>query len=224
MSAITDWFIDKYESVSTTAKSWADSATSTTSEYYEGAKSYVAEKTDEGIAAVDDKIGEAQWAVYNLTQQQANVDLLIANATDGAQKDAMIKKRDESRSMFSQYVAPLVNKLWNEGNSFMAAGYDDVNKYGNFAGLSHHPVMGMGILPIVAVAGATAVVATAAAVIYWANKAYELESAIANDPTLTAIQKATLVSKTGITGAIKSSVPLIIGIVAIVGFITFRKK
>ena len=225
-----DTFIDKVSSVADSAKSWASSVIDTGSTYYEEAASYVAQKSDSAQESIIEKYNEAQWAVYNLKNEQAVVDAMISIMPEGAEKESVVKKRDEARGIFDQYVAPLINEVINRYDSFDAVDFNTDSKYSNFAGLGASEIGrfggSFGLLPVAAVAVGTGVVAASMALIYWCNKAYELESAIANDPSLTAFQKAALVSQTGIQGALKSAtVPLLIaGAIAGFYFLRGRKK
>lgn len=213
-------FIQKVSGVASSAKSFADSVIDSASSWTKDATTYVTQKYDDAKEAVTDKMTEAQWEVFNLETKKAEVDFLISNMEDIPQKADIKKQRDESRSLFMDKVAPLINKLLDEHKKFEAVDFNGENKYSNFAG--NRPVhinnrLGyMSALPVVPVVAGVSVVAVCSALIYWCKKAYALEEAIASDPTLTAHQKAQLISQTGIQGAIRSAVPaLLIGVVGL---------
>lgn len=203
-----DTFIEKVSSVADSAKEWAASVVDTGSSYYEQASSYVSEKTTDTKEAVLEKYTEAQWAVFNLENQQAIVDTMISMMPEGEEKEKFKTKRSEARGIFDSYVAPLINQVINSYDKFDAIDFNNDSKYSNYAGL--------GLLPVAAVAVGTGVVAASMALIYWCNKAYELESAIANDPSLTAYQKAAIISQTGIQGALKSAtIPIVATVIGV---------
>lgn len=218
-----DTMMDKISSVSSTAKSWANDIVGVGSSWYKEAETYVTTNYNDGKAAVEDKIAEAQWEAFNLATKKAEVDALLQNMIDGPEKEALLKKQSESRSFFSSNVAPLINKVLDEKEAFDKIDFNQANKYSNFAGVVDNQGAGnhgrMGFLPVVPVAAGAAVVAASAALIYWCKKAYALEEAIANDPNLTAMQKAQLISQTGIQGAIKSA--SFLGVLALVGGVAY---
>lgn len=200
--------VQTYRSVTGTAQTWAENVVKVGGQYYEDAKVYVSQKKD----AVDEKYTEAAVSVWELENNQKIADDLINMLPSGADKVRLQIKRDESRTFFNSYVAPLINKLMNEKKAYERVSFQQIN-YSNFAAV-----------PVVAVAGATAVVAASSAIIYYAKKNTEMELAIINDPSLSAFQKTQLLSNRGLVPALKVGTPIILVGGAIAAYFYFKGK
>lgn len=162
------------ENVTSSAKEFANSITDTASQWYTQAKI----KVQENIDSVEAKYEEAKMALFELETNQKLVDKFLAMLPNGPDKERLLKERDEARSFFSTYVAPLVNKLIVSKNDYNRVLMDNSNKYQSFAAL-----------PVGIIAGGAAVVAASTALIYYAYQSNALEQKILDDPSLTQFQK-----------------------------------
>lgn len=183
-----------------------DSAKAQTESWYDSAQSIVAS----GEQAVMDKINEAQDSVQKAVNKAQEVKKLIDMLPEGEAKEELRAKFAESEGFFNSYVLP----AWE--------------KFADLAGLSSLPPQPttMGLVPIVAIAGAASVVAAALTVIYVANRDYDLKEEIMKDPRLKTAQDLSSALEAGsvglgnIFGNLKY-VTLAIGI-GVIGYLAYR--
>lgn len=205
--SLTEWSLPTFSEFLNKSKEVVSSVKQSSSEFYQaGVAAY-----NEGTSAIESKVEEAKYALWELLTLQAELDAKIASMDEGADKAELAKKRDEARSFFSENVAPLAAQLALDQANYENITYSDELAYSNFAGVSYS----MGLLPLAPIAVSAGMVAVSAAVIYWCNQAYALENAILNDPSLKPGEKYALAlkaSESGIVGSlVKLKLPLILG-------------
>lgn len=216
--ALTPWTLPSFADMLNKASSVVDEVMQTSSEFVQVGKNLY----NEGASAVESKVEEAKYALWELTTAQAELDAKLDSMDAGPEKDALKAKRDSSRSFFADKVAPLAQKLGSDQQKYEAIMVDDVNKYSNFAGHT------LGILPVVPVALGVGMAAVSAGIIYWAHEAYALERAILDDPNLKPGEKYKLALKAGENGILGSFTqmkwPLVIGGLSLVGLMLVLKR
>jgi hypothetical protein len=218
--ALSEWSLPTFSEFLNKSSQVLEDAKQSTSEFYQaGVIAY-----NEGTEAVESKIEEAKYALWELLSAQQEVDARISQMDEGPEKQALTAKRDESRSFFNQNIAPLAAELASDQAAYENISIGDSLKFSNFSGVSEKPretwSLGldsyMGLLPVVPLALGAGAVAVSAALIYWAHEAYALERAILNDPTLKPGEKYSLAlkaSESGIMGSlVKLKLPLFLGL------------
>lgn len=145
-------------------------------------------------------ISEFTNKIKELMNVQKKVDAGLANMPSGPEKDRLLKLKEESRGIFSKYILPAYNTVKNYLGNAMSG--DDMGF--------------LPLIPIAAVAGATAALG-------YVTKSLYTEYKILNDPSFSAAQKTAILSAGGlssISGAIGNTKNLLI--VLGIGFVLFQ--
>ena len=127
---------------------------------------------------------ESKAKLNSLVILQSQVDAKIAAMPAGAAKTALMAQREESRGFFSKYVMP----AWEKISSYFG---------------SHEKQMG--VVPLIAIGGATMITAALGAFTAYTVTSYNKEMAILNDPRLSASQKTQLIQTSSITGGLSQA-------------------
>lgn len=161
-----------------------------------GTAQSVATATSEAIDSAAAKVGEAKTKMQELIDNQAKVDAGIAKMQDGPDKTRLIALRDESRGVFSNYVLPAWKKMQaalSEDTATPKAG--DSTWYNPTTWFGSMPPHGMGALPLIPIAA----VAAATAMLLYVGNLILKEQLILRDPAFTAAQKASVLNSNSIS-------------------------
>ena len=174
LNGITDWFQDAVDYTSdkvSDAALWATEATGTTQDAL-ALTEQIDDQVNQLSAGFKSKINEFRTMMAKLFETQNKVDEAIESLPDGAEKQRLMAKRDESRGKFMTFIMP----AWNKFQDWMGEG--------DYAG------MGLAITGTM-VATAGAVVAAISIALPYIYSNYKLEQQILNDPALAKTYVAT---------------------------------
>lgn len=212
--SLTEWSLPTFAEFLNKGKEVVDSVKQTSSEFYQaGVAAY-----NDGASAVEGKIEEAKYSLWELLTAQAEVDARLSQMDAGPEKEKLTRQKEESRSFFTDKIAPLAAQLFQDQENYDRISIGDSLAYENFAGMrasEKRKLDNLGLLPAVPVALGAGAVAVSTAIIYWCHEAYALERAILDDPSLSVGEKYKLAlkaSESGILGGLsKLKLPLILG-------------
>lgn len=172
---------------------------------------------NQGYDAAYNTVKDAQMAMKEALLIQKEVDAELEMMKPGPERDELLRKREEAKGFFEEYVFP----AWQKFSSFVGLDSDTDSAFDNMQ------LSGMGAVPIVAIGAVVAAVALSTV----AYQYIDLMKEIKNDPNLSSGERADFfkfMSPGGLFSEVSEAAkqmkwPLMIGGIAVLGLVFYQK-
>ena len=211
MGGLSDW----WEAATSKVSSWFDSGVATASEAYNATTDLVSTQVDETMQTLNDFRNK----MNELYTKQIQVDQALEKMEPGPDLDRLKAKRDASRGTFEDYILP----AWNQIAQLMGWDTDPTS-------MSGYASTQMGIVPVVAYAGAAAAVAIATSILVYVVQQIRIQNEILDDPALKQTFLKTQASSAGVFDSVanifsSSKTIILVGAAAAgIGYLLLKRK